>query len=125
MLIVRDAAGRVLLERRPPSGIWGRLWSLPECATADDARDALQSRHALAAEMISTLATFSHTFSHFRLQITPLILRAAVDRRHVADDPDRAWFGHADLPNLGLPAPVRKLLDNLPQETSSCEPCTA
>jgi A/G-specific adenine glycosylase len=30
-VIVRDPRGRVLLERRPPAGIWGGLWSF--CAT--------------------------------------------------------------------------------------------
>ncbi len=30
MLLLSDREGRLLLERRPPSGIWGGLWSLPE-----------------------------------------------------------------------------------------------
>ena len=38
VLLVRNAAGDVLLQRRPPTGIWASLWSLPEAATHDQAR---------------------------------------------------------------------------------------
>ena len=55
MLIVRDEHSRVLLERRPPTGIWARLWSLPETPDAESARDVLRDRYAVRAESSSAL----------------------------------------------------------------------
>ncbi len=126
MLIVRDGEGRILLDRRPPTGVWASLWSLPECATIEDACSSLPGRHALDARLIGAHPAFTHTFSHFRLRITPLLMRARSAPAHVADDAsDRAWFSHPDLAGLGLPAPVRKLLETLTEENRSCEPCIA
>ena len=117
MLIVRDARGRVLLERRPPTGVWARLWSLPEIDGAIDgaasAPDRLRRCYSLHATAQTTLKSFVHTFSHYHLHITPHVLAAAVEVAHVADDPDHAWYTSAELATLGLPAPVRRLLQSL------------
>src|SRR3546814_17485983 len=39
VLLLRDAHGRVLLQRRAPPGVWAALWSLPEAATHENARE--------------------------------------------------------------------------------------
>lgn len=113
MLIVRDKAGRVLLQRRPPVGVWAQLWSLPECANADDAVRDLHERCGITTDEVAALPAFRHTFSHYRLDIAPLLLCVASQRMRVADAPDQAWFEQGQLATLGLPAPVRKLLDNV------------
>ncbi|HEY0180164.1 MAG TPA: NUDIX domain-containing protein, partial [Dokdonella sp.] len=113
MLVVRDAAGRVLLERRPPTGVWARLWSLPEADAADDAGRRLRERYAVRAEPSRVLASFVHTFSHYHLRVTPLLLDGADERDRAADAADHAWYAPAELARLGLPAPVRRLLDDL------------
>jgi A/G-specific adenine glycosylase len=113
MLIARDAHGRVLLERRPPIGVWARLWSLPEARDADSAARALRDRLGLKAGRITPLEPFTHVFSHDRLKITPLLCAPASVTR-VQDDADRLWYSRAELAALGLPAPVRRLLDSLP-----------
>jgi len=41
MLILTNDRSEVLLEQRPPSGIWGGLWSLPETTAAPDDETAL------------------------------------------------------------------------------------
>ncbi|MEP6511001.1 MAG: A/G-specific adenine glycosylase [Dokdonella sp.] len=117
MLIVRDARGRVLLERRPPTGVWARLWSLPEVDNAAFASERLRLHYALHATSQSTLDSFVHTFSHFHLHITPHLFATAADVTHIADDPDRAWYPFDDLTTLGLPAPVRRLLQSLEKIT--------
>jgi A/G-specific adenine glycosylase len=106
MLVLRDTSGRVLLERRPPTGVWAQLWSLPE---ADDL-DAMRASHG-AIEW-RPLASFVHTFSHYRLDVTPLAARVA-EPAAIADNPARRWLHPADAARLGLPAPVRKLIENL------------
>ena len=106
MLVLRDTSGRVLLERRPPTGVWAQLWSLPE---ADDL-DAMRACHG-DIELLP-LAPFVHTFSHYRLDVTPLAARVA-EPAAITDNPVRRWLHPADAARLGLPAPVRKLIENL------------
>ena len=110
MLLLRDRSGRILLERRPPTGIWAQLWSLPEADDADSARRGLPARIAFRA-----LPAFVHTFSHYRLEVEPL--HAIVDRPpRVAVAPERRWLLPRDAAALGLPAPVRMLIKNFPEE---------
>ena len=116
MLIVRDAQGRILLERRPPRGIWARLWSLPETGNATLPVDRLRDRYAVHATRRATLERFTHTFSHYHLDVTPLLFSGVADRNRVADAGDQRWYSTTELGALGLPAPVRKLLANLPED---------
>ncbi|MGN6521549.1 MAG: A/G-specific adenine glycosylase [Dokdonella sp.] len=111
MLVVRDACGRVLLERRPPTGVWARLWSLPEVDDATMAAARLLERHGIAAPTPRALAPFVHMFSHYRLDVTPLLFEGARATR--VADADARWHDANDHAALGLPAPVRKLLMQL------------
>lgn len=117
MLIVRDAHGRFLLERRPPTGVWARLWSLPECADIGLARETLRSRFAIEAQDTLPLNAFMHVFSHYRLSITPLPMQLTRSADSIADAPDSGWFSGAELNEIGLPSPVRKLLESLIEDT--------
>jgi A/G-specific adenine glycosylase len=119
MLVLRDAAGRVLLERRPPVGVWAGLWSLPEaadhagaCARVAPYRGPAQNR-----SKFSPLPSFVHGFSHYRLEITPLQLRVGRTRSakapRIADDVGSRWLHLHEAADLGLPAPVRKLIASL------------
>jgi A/G-specific adenine glycosylase len=116
LLLVLDH-GQVLLQQRPPSGIWGGLLSLPEVeplpATWPDA--AVPAALLRALEPIGVLAqaqplpAFTHVFTHFRLQITPL--RITLQRRAaLVGQLAQAWYGPAQLAQAALPAPVRRLL---------------
>ncbi len=125
MLIARDAEGRVLLERRPPSGVWARLWSFPEGTDVEQATLGMAALKDNAPATIRVLPELAHTFSHFQLRITPVLFDGVCQATHVGDDPDHDWFKPEDLVELGLPAPVRKLLANLGEEIEPCEPSTA
>ena len=114
MLIARDRGGRILLERRPPVGVWAQLWSLPETDDADAGLAALRARIGPLAHNPLQPAPFEHVFTHFRLDVVPLLLDAPSAADAVADDLDRGWFAASEWATLGLPAPVRKLLENLP-----------
>ena len=50
------AGGAVLLERRPPAGIWGGLQSLPELPEDADAADWVATRYGLAVQRVAPLA---------------------------------------------------------------------
>jgi A/G-specific adenine glycosylase len=112
MLILRDRNDRILLQRRPATGVWAELWSLPEAAApADAARVARAAGAQFDAAM--PLASFVHVFSHYRLDITPLLARAKA-LPQVADRDDLRWCSADEFLQLGLPAPVRRLLQSLP-----------
>lgn len=115
MLVVQHD-GELLLERRPPSGIWGGLWSLPELdrlggAIAADMDSAV--RMALAGfgdvAAIDPMPAFVHAFTHYRLQVTPLKVTLAA-RQFGAAQAAYGWHDAGALARAGLPAPVRKLL---------------
>ena len=113
MLVLRDGAC-VLLERRPPSGIWGGLWSLPEAA--DEPALAERALAFGAGHGLQRLTPISHTFTHFKLNIEPRCAdfdRASATPRIEARDDDTAWVPLAQIDDYGVPAPVRKLLDAL------------
>ena len=93
--------GRVLLERRPPTGIWGGLWCFPEANGA---------RHpGFKIARTRELEPIEHGFSHFRLTIYPLLCEVS-EAKSVAEAPGRIWLDIADARRAAAPAPVKKLL---------------
>jgi len=108
MLIVRDEAGRILLERRPPAGIWGGLWCLPDGEALAD----IEARLGIVALDPAVLPAFEHRLSHVRMSIRPL-LTDAMEARQVQCPATRGWFDRGQLPHLGLPKPVTELLNRL------------
>lgn len=111
VLLLTDGR-RVLLERRPPVGIWGGLLTLPEGGA--DAAEVFALRHGCRLRSMRTLAPVIHSFSHFRLTLT--VLCCEVDEcRPVAAQAFREWLPLADVARAALPAPIRKLLLALPR----------
>ena len=108
MLVLRDRQHRVLLERRGPQGVWSGLWSLPEAADPDSTW-RLAQLHA-RVDHAQALAPFTHVFSHYRLNIEPLLFDHVTARQSIGDSPQLRWCSASELDTLGLPAPVRKLL---------------
>ncbi|HEX7915121.1 A/G-specific adenine glycosylase [Rudaea sp.] len=114
MLVLRDAHGRLLLERRAPTGVWAGLWSLPEAEDEASARGEVAHTHGVDASAIvfRPLPPFVHGFSHYLLDVTPLALDLQ-PAHSVADAADRRWLHPHEAAALGLPAPVRKLIESL------------
>ncbi|MBV9695555.1 MAG: A/G-specific adenine glycosylase [Gammaproteobacteria bacterium] len=110
LLVALSARGEVLLERRPPQGIWGGLWSLPEFTSLRAARD--HARRALGTRLpqLQSLAPRAHRFTHFDLQLRPLLLRC---RDAVAGGQGVRWYNIRQPARIGLPAPVTALLEEL------------
>lgn len=112
--------GQVLLEQRPPSGIWGGLLSLPEldghvAAEDDEVDDA--DHDALtravgrfgALESHDRLSTLTHVFTHYKLHIAPYHVTLA-RREAMAAEAGYVWYDIDKLADAALPAPVKKLL---------------
>jgi A/G-specific adenine glycosylase len=134
VLVVRDRAGRVLLERRPASGVWGGLHSLPELdaagvgrALSSEGRDGSAGsaaelmtaatawcvRHlgARPAASARALATIEHAFTHFDLDLMPRLLELAASPSAVMDRDDWHWCRPGARIDVGVPAPVAALLN--------------
>ena len=112
MLLVEDDRGRVLLQRRPPTGVWAALWSLPEHADAAASRDWFDQHLAGDFARAEVLAPVLHGFTHYRLRILPSRIAGVQPRDPVGDNPDLRWASRAELQAIGLPAPVRRLLED-------------
>lgn len=91
--------GKVLLERRPSSGLWGGLWTFPETSL-------------FPVHKPKKLAAREHAFTHFRLRAQPVLcaLRKVPLR---AEAPGRMWLDVADAVSAAVPAPVRAALKAL------------
>jgi A/G-specific adenine glycosylase len=109
LLVARRGDGAVLLERRPPRGIWGGLWSLPEFADADAAADYCQTRLHRAGAATSA-APLHHAFTHFDLAITPVHV-GCEEFVGVMDGAAQLWYNAAHPERIGLPAPVQQLIN--------------
>ena len=112
MLAAVREDGGVLLERRPESGVWGGLWCLPEFASVTEAADYAVRMLVGAAARPVPLAAVEHTFTHFDLVITPLLAHCSGSAG--SPDPARSlWYRAYQPTRLGLPAPIRLLLEKL------------
>jgi A/G-specific adenine glycosylase len=113
MLLVRDPAGAILLERRPPTGIWGGLWGLPEIDADGDpvawCRDVLQC----AVADPRPLAPRRHTFTHFHLEIEPFEILLNAPGCAIMEADRRLWYNALNPQSVGLAAPVARLLAEL------------
>jgi A/G-specific adenine glycosylase len=120
MLVAIDD-GHALLERRPPAGVWAGLWSLPQFETEQDASDFIR-RSDLSRDDCRASQQIEHAFSHYRLSISTLSARRSSAAMRVADSDQQRWMRLDQLENIGLPAPVRTLLENLALETPKTSP---
>ncbi len=122
-LILRDGDQAVLLERRPPSGVWGGLWGFPEASPEEDPARVCASRFGIEPDRARFLPPRLHGFTHFRLEIEPVLLEinagAAGDR--IMERGSVLWYKSASPNRLGLAAPVRRILSNLPPPTDECK----
>jgi A/G-specific adenine glycosylase len=119
MLVVAHQ-GAILLEQRPPSGIWGGLLSLPELQRLLPSVPATISKKLLSAALaefgevasFDSLPAFTHSFTHYKLQVNPLSVSLSRSFASAAQS-GYQWVPVKNLASTGLPAPVKKLLENL------------
>ena len=119
MLLACDAQGRVLLQQRPPSGIWGGLWSLPQFDDVPAAQLAALRQLSEPQIAPAPLAPVQHVFTHFDLEILPLRVQCSGFASEVREQTGAAaaaanlWYDPRAPQRVGLPAPVKMLIDQL------------
>lgn len=116
MLILRNRAGEILLLQRPPTGIWGGLWSFPELAVESDALRHIHD-HFGTVQRSQPWPQMRHTFSHYHLDILPQLFELKTTRKAVREAPAMCWYNVQAPASVGLAAPVKKLLTLLNEFT--------
>jgi A/G-specific adenine glycosylase len=111
-MLVLIASGEVLLEKRPQTGIWGGLWSLPETDVAADATEEAVNRFAIKGRAARALTTVEHGFTHYSLSIHPKQIAVSARTPQVME-PRLMWINLEDAVNAAVPAPVKRILASL------------
>jgi A/G-specific adenine glycosylase len=99
-----------LLERRPPNGIWGGLWCLPQDGLIRNSPQVDVDPLNSSVERRG----FEHSFTHFKMKAQVFELASdhnAVDAR--LEEATQRWVKFADLAEYGLPAPIKVYLAKL------------
>ncbi len=109
LTILMDQHQNILLIQRPPSGIWGGLWSFPEFSSLDDSLGWCVEQQLPVLES-QILAPQRHTFSHFHLDYTPVIIKINNLNNNVMEANTRIWYKAAEINSLALPAPISRLV---------------
>ena len=116
MLMVMTPSRELLLQKRPPAGIWGGLWSFPEFDDADALRDwcLIHLSHRADAKMHPGMR---HTFSHFHMDIVPHLVTLDNPTDFVMEAGQWLWYNPNQTGDVGLSAPVLRLLGRLTDRT--------
>ncbi|MCL4687972.1 MAG: A/G-specific adenine glycosylase [Burkholderiales bacterium] len=112
-MLVVVSGGEVLLEKRPGSGIWGGLWSLPEAPPSLDPVAHAAKAMGVRAVAAEALPPFRHAFTHFTLAVTPWLLRTGHRAARAREPSGSTWLALGEVRSAALPAPVKRLLASL------------
>ena len=104
----------ILLEKRAAQGIWGGLWCLPQLDDGGELPDEYVRRNGMSVSERTELAAFTHTFTHFKLHITPVVLALAHKPMRV-QEAGCVWLDVEQALQAAIPTPVRMMLEKIRQ----------
>lgn len=110
-LMLRDKEGLFFLEKRPEMGIWGGLWSFPEFKTYVEIESWCLEKN-MPMQSINQLDEQRHTFSHYHLDYTAIIVKTENFNNNVLEANQSVWYKAGKNNSLGLPTPIQRLLKN-------------
>jgi A/G-specific adenine glycosylase len=122
LLLIINAQQEIYLEKRPPTGIWGGLWCFPETDMETSPLRWCQQQLGIKVKKTGEFPAFIHTFTHYHLQVHPVILKVtgAHSAASIREGRDHIWhqFTGKDrgLLKKGLPVPASKLLKQLEKD---------
>lgn len=114
-LVLQQKNGKVLLQQRPPVGIWGGLWTFPEVDSLDNLAELCLTNHHVKITEVTTTPSFKHAFSHFKLHVQPHLITTTTPDTNISENNNVTWYKISDALRLGLPAPVKSFLQSLPK----------
>ena len=104
MLIYQNEQGQIYLEKRPPKGIWGGLWSFVECEDNPQNIESSIQQFDASARINKTLKPIKHSFTHYHLIINPIVVNCSEQVQ---------GFQSISQLEVGVPTPVNKILAQL------------
>jgi A/G-specific adenine glycosylase len=110
LLLTHAETGQVLLEKRPPSGIWGGLWSLPEADVDESVNGVCEQRWGFKVLHNEDDTPFRHTFSHYHLDITPCRVHVQEGAAVVAETGAFSWCTTDEAQARALAAPIARII---------------
>lgn len=110
VLVIRHD-GAVLLEKRPAAGLWGGLWAFPQFDDRALASQWLNERFGVVTEAMAEV--YRHGFTHFDLQLHPLVARIDSPPARVEDGDLQQWYDATQPAKIGLTKPVVDLIRRL------------
>ena len=116
LLMIMPEMNKILLEQRPQQGIWGGLWSFPQCQTLDDIHYWLDNKQFKTMGEMEFYPEFRHSFTHFHLNITAvkiLIKTPEVFTIHEGLNNNFVWYQPSKALKLGMPTPITKLISQI------------
>ena len=113
VLLVRNAEHAILLEKRPDTGIWGGLYSLPELSNEDDTQAWCHRYLGVEATRVESVAAIEHAFTHFDLTIEPIVVDLDNRPGQVLDSDSWLWYKPTQAPKIGLAAPIATLIESM------------
>ena len=118
LLLLGNQANELLLERRPPSGIWGGLLSFPELGADDDADEWCRRHLGIGPSARRSLGIVEHAFTHFDLTLDPLELTLGDGSVSLMDGNHWLWYNATEPLPGGVAAPIGKILREVTQSES-------
>ncbi len=118
LVVAMRGGHKVLLERRPPAGIWGGLWGLPEFPTRAHAVQWCRE-HLSGAGEPRLAAPLRHAFSHFDYHLKPLVVHCLGKSESLRDDDRYRWYDAHQPARVGLPKPITTLVERVTHETET------
>ena len=108
---------QVLMEKRPPTGIWGGLWCFHEVSKHSQISELLAKLN-LHEHSREALTSFRHTFSHFHLDIEPIVINclecSPIQIKQEINEPKpQQWYDLSLEASVGLAASTQKLINQL------------
>jgi len=112
-IVIKNSQQQLLLQKRPPAGIWGSLWSLPESEMDSDVVEFCSNELGLKVIKQEELPVLKHSFSHYHLFITPVVVQCESYDDKIMEQKEWCWYQRDQSDVLGLPAPVSAIINSL------------
>jgi A/G-specific adenine glycosylase len=106
LLLAQNRRGQVWLAQRPATGVWGGLYTPPLFESQDDLQAAVSEKYR---QSLMAQSTIKHVLTHKDLFLHPM--RCQLER--MSQKMSGAWYSLDDALAMGLPAPVRTMLEGL------------
>ncbi|MBA2711384.1 MAG: A/G-specific adenine glycosylase [Tatlockia sp.] len=117
-LLLHNFEGKIYLEKRPSTGIWGGLWCMPSIDSDFSAIDFIVETYALNCLKIEELLSIRHSFSHFHLEISAKAIKIN-DNASMTKENTGKWFAASEIKELGLAKPVSDIIRFFLKKTPS------